>query len=107
MRTYCVAWGGKECAICCRICTKLTLNICIFIPIYSAFVLSQFSHVQLSVTLWTVAHQVPLSMGFSRQVLEWVAILSSRGTSQPRDQTCVSYISCIDRGILYHYLHLR
>ena len=30
-------------------------------------VLSCFSHVQLFVTLWTVAHQVPLSMGFSRQ----------------------------------------
>ena len=26
-----------------------------------------FSHVQLFVTLWTVACQVPLSMGFSRQ----------------------------------------
>ena len=26
-----------------------------------------FSHVQLLVTPWTVAHQVPLSMGFSRQ----------------------------------------
>ena len=25
------------------------------------------SHVQLFATLWTVAHQVPLSMGFSRQ----------------------------------------
>ena len=25
------------------------------------------SHVQLFVTLWTVAHQAPLSMGFSRQ----------------------------------------
>ena len=25
------------------------------------------SHVQLFVTLWTVAHQGPLSMGFSRQ----------------------------------------
>ena len=24
-----------------------------------------FSHVQLFVTLWTVAHQTPLSMGFS------------------------------------------
>ena len=24
-------------------------------------------HVQLFVTLWTVAHQTPLSMGFSRQ----------------------------------------
>ena len=28
--------------------------------------LSHFSHVRLLATLWTVAHQVPLSMGFSR-----------------------------------------
>ena len=28
-------------------------------------VLSHFSHVQLFVTLWTAAHQPPLSMGFS------------------------------------------
>lgn len=32
-----------------------------------ACVLSCFSHVQLCVTPWTVAHQDPLSMGFSRQ----------------------------------------
>ena len=31
--------------------------------------LSPFSHVGLFVTLWTVARQAPLSMGFSRQ--EW------------------------------------
>ena len=30
-------------------------------------VLSRFSHIQLFATLWTVAHQAPLSMGFSRQ----------------------------------------
>ena len=29
--------------------------------------LSHFSHVRLFATLWTVAHQAPLSMGFSRQ----------------------------------------
>ena len=29
--------------------------------------LSRFSHVQLCGTLWTVAHQAPLSTGFSRQ----------------------------------------
>ena len=29
--------------------------------------LSGFSHVRLFATLWTVAHQAPLSMGFSRQ----------------------------------------
>ena len=34
---------------------------------YSDVVLSPFSHVQLLVTPWTVAHQAPLSMGFSRQ----------------------------------------
>ena len=32
-----------------------------------ARVLSRFSHLRLCVTLWTVAHQAPLSMGFSRQ----------------------------------------
>ena len=54
----------------------------------------------------TVAHQAPLSMGFSHQeywivliVLIWVAISSSRGSPQPRDQTPVS---CIGRQILYH-----
>ena len=29
--------------------------------------LSHFSHIQLFVTLWTIAQQAPLSMGFSRQ----------------------------------------
>ena len=29
--------------------------------------LSLFSRVQLCVTLWTVVHQAPLSMGFCRQ----------------------------------------
>ena len=32
-----------------------------------ACLLSCFSHVPLFATLWTVAHQAPLSMGFSRQ----------------------------------------
>jgi len=29
-------------------------------------------------------------------------MLTSRGSSQPRDQTHVSYISCIDRWVLHH-----
>ena len=32
-----------------------------------ACLLSCFSHVSLSVTLWTAAHQAPLSLGFSGQ----------------------------------------
>ena len=44
--------------------------------------LSRFSHVQLSVTPWTVAHQAPLSMGIPQaRILEWVAVPSSRGSS--------------------------
>ena len=39
--------------------------------------LSRFSHVQLFVTLWTEARQVPLSMGFSSKnpVVGWHALL--------------------------------
>ena len=48
------------------------------------------------VTLWTLAHQAPLSMGFSRQEY-WsgFAMPSSRGSSWPRNP-----VSCI-AGILY------
>ena len=104
-----------------------------------------FSHVWLFVTPWTVAPQVSLSMGFSRQeywsgllfpspghlpnpgvkftssespalsdrfftteplmgsplrILEPIAVSFSRGSSRPRDWTCVS---CIIRWILYHW----
>ena len=34
------------------------------------------------------------------RVLEWVAMLSSRVSSQPRDQTLISYVSCIGRQVL-------
>ena len=40
------------------------------------------SHVQLSVTPWTVACQALLSMGFFQaRILEWVAMPSSRRSS--------------------------
>ena len=67
------------------------------------FPLCVFSRVQLFVTLWTVACQTPLSMGiFQARILEWVAMLSSGGSSQPKDWTPVSYISCIGRWVFYH-----
>ena len=37
------------------------------------------------------------------RILEWVAISSSRGSFQSRDQTCISCFSCIGRQILYHW----
>ena len=36
------------------------------------------------------------------RILEWVAMPSSRGSSQPRNRTHVSYISCISKWVLYH-----
>ena len=36
------------------------------------------------------------------RILEWVAMPSSTGSSWPRDQTHVTYVSCIGRRILYH-----
>ena len=36
------------------------------------------------------------------RVLDWVAISSSRGSSQPRDQTWVSCMSCVGKWIHYH-----
>ena len=41
--------------------------------------------------------------GLQARTLEWVAISSTMGPSQPSDWTCVSCISCIDRQILYHW----
>ena len=32
---------------------------------------------------------------------------SSRGSSQPGDQTCISCISCVGRRVLYHHYHLE
>ena len=44
-----------------------------------------------------VAHQIPLSMEFSRQV-SWSGLPSP----PPGDWTCVSHISYIGRQVLYH-----
>ena len=55
--------------------------------------------VQLFVTLWTIAHQAPLSMGFLGKKEERMAISFARGSSRPRDENCVSWIG---RWILHH-----
>ena len=34
------------------------------------------------------------------RTLEWVAMPSSRRSSQPRDRVCISYIACIGRQVL-------
>ena len=64
----------------------------------------RLSHIWLFASPWTAACQAPLSMEFSRQkILEWVSISYSRIFSPPRDWTCISWASCTDRRILYHW----
>ena len=40
------------------------------------------------------------------RALEWVAMPSSRGSSQLRGRTHISYVSCIGRWVCYHEHHL-
>ena len=57
------------------------------------FVLSGFSRVRLFAALWTVARQAPLVHGILQaRMLEWVSIPFSGGSSQPRNQTHISYM---------------
>ena len=57
----------------------------------SAVLRESLIRVRLCATPWTVALQAPLSMGILQaRILEWFAMPSSRGSSQPRGQTQVS-----------------
>ena len=54
------------------------------------YVLSLSSCVRVFTTPWAIALQAPLSTGILQaRILEWVAMPSSRGSSQPRDRTWV------------------
>ena len=74
------------------------------ISLQSKVKVKSFSRVQLFAAPQTLACQAPLSMGFFQaRILERVAISFSRGSSQPRDWTPVSWFSCIGRRSLYHW----
>ena len=61
------------------------------------------SCVRVFETSWTVAHQAPLSMGILQaRILEWVAMPSFRGYSQPRESN-PGLLHC--RWIPYHLSH--
>ena len=65
--------------------------------------LSRFNSIQLFATLWTIGHQAPLSMGILQaRILECVAVFYYRGSSWPKDWTCISCDSRIGRQVLYY-----
>ena len=83
------AWYLKDC--------KTTVNCCcdeeMLLTSEVLLCLCLLSHVQLFTTPRTIAHHVPLSMGILQaRILEWVAMPSSRGSSQPRHQIQISHI---------------
>ena len=66
--------------------------------------LSHFSHVLLFATPTDCSPPDSSVHGiFQARILEWVAIPFSRGSSWPKDQICVSYVSCIGRRIIFHH----
>ena len=71
-----------------------------------AWVLSHLSHVQLFETLRTIPCQAPLSLEFSRnspRIREWVAMPSSRGSSQTQrlNPHFLQLLCC--KQIIYHW----
>ena len=62
---------------------------------------------QLCLTLWDPMDcSLPDSSvlgNLQARILGWVAMLSSKGSSRPRDQSHISYVSCIGRWVLYHW----
>ena len=75
--------------------------------ISAMYVLSCFKHVQLSVTLWFVAYQASLSIGFSRQEY-WSGLPCPPpwDLPDPGMELASLYISCIGRQVLYPCCHL-
>ena len=73
---------------------------------YSYDVLSHFSHVQPFATLWTIAHQASLSMGFSRQEY-WSGLPCPppRDLPNPRIKPMPLTFSALEVGS-YHECHL-
>ena len=96
--------------MCLKKCTVLTKNMQVpllylyqfkaIFYITSIFIFAvcctMLSHVWLFVIRWTAAQPGSSAHGISQaRILEWVAISSSRGSSQPRDRTRIFRDSCI------------
>ena len=72
-------------------------------------VLSYFSRIWFFAILWKIAHKCLAFWGSSvngilqARKLEWIAIPSSRGSSWPKDWTC---ISCLSGGFFTHWAQI-
>ena len=96
------------------------LNIYIFIYIYLLIYIYIFIFIYIFIYIYicwftnlhpTFCYPIVCSPSSSSvhgisqaRILEWVAIIFSRGSSQSRDQT---HISCIGRWVLYHWATMK
>ena len=79
----------------CLSCALVSIIMCVC-------VLSRFSHVRLFATPCSLlVSSVPVIL--QARILEWVAMSSSRRSSQPRDWTHVSCNSCSAGGFFTHW----
>ena len=78
---------------CQMLCTRTTMEL-------------HANPLQLYLTLWDSMDYSPPGTSVNgilqARILEWVAISFSKGSSRPKDQTRISYVSDIGRKILYH-----
>ena len=77
--------------------------VCVCVCVY---MLSHFSHIWLNDLMDSSLRGSPVHGFLQARTLEQVVITYSRGSSPSRDRTQVSYVSCIDRRVRYHYCHL-
>ena len=79
-------------------------DTCVCIVIYTWCIHAK--SLQSTQTLWDPMDCSPTGSSvhgvLQARILEWVTMPSFRGSSQPRDGTFVSYVSCIGRQVLYH-----
>ena len=90
LKTNTITWIHQWSEVTAKTATKIYQNLCVC-------VLSHFSCVWLYVTLWTVALQVPLSMGLENGQEYWSGLPCSP-SGDLLDPTSVSWISCIAAG---------
>ena len=77
--------------------------ICVYVCV-CVCTLKLLSWVQLFVAPWTIAHQAPLPMEFSRQKYWSGLLFPSPGDFPNPGLICVSCVSCIGRWIIYWWV---
>ena len=85
-----------------KIKKKNLLTVFLYVILYLCVYAQSLSHVWLFAAPWTIPHQAPLPMEFSRQeYLLGPHFLPQVISVTPRIEPRISCISCVDRQILY------